>query len=72
MKRELSVRRAQLDDLSAIVELRLALLREYHDHPLINIDVPQGLSIEEATKYFLEQYIRESGISPRRGAGAAR
>ncbi len=34
MKREISVRRAQLDDLSAIVELRLALLREYHDHPL--------------------------------------
>jgi GNAT superfamily N-acetyltransferase len=31
---EISVRRAQLDDLSAIVELRLALLREYRDHPL--------------------------------------
>jgi GNAT superfamily N-acetyltransferase len=34
VKREISVRRAQLDDLSAIVELRLALLREYQDHPL--------------------------------------
>ena len=34
MKRAISVRQAQLDDLSAIVELRLALLREYHDHPL--------------------------------------
>jgi GNAT superfamily N-acetyltransferase len=32
--RDISVRRAQLDDLSAIVELRLALLREYKDHPL--------------------------------------
>jgi GNAT superfamily N-acetyltransferase len=32
--REISVRRAQLDDLSSIVELRLALLREYSDHPL--------------------------------------
>jgi GNAT superfamily N-acetyltransferase len=31
---EISVRRAQLDDLSDIVELRLALLREYGDHPL--------------------------------------
>jgi len=30
----ISVRRAQLDDLSAIVELRLALLREYKDHAL--------------------------------------
>jgi len=28
------VRRARLDDLQAIVELRLALLREYRDHPL--------------------------------------
>jgi hypothetical protein len=44
--------------------------RVYHDHPLINIDVPQGLSVEEATKFFLEQYIREGGITPRRGAGA--
>jgi len=31
--RELSVRPATLDDLDAIVELRLALLREYADHP---------------------------------------
>ena len=29
-----SVRRATLSDLSAIVELRLSLLREYRDHPL--------------------------------------
>ena len=29
-----AVRRARLDDLSTIVELRLALLREYGDHPL--------------------------------------
>lgn len=28
-----AVRQARLDDLSAIVELRLALLREYKDHP---------------------------------------
>ena len=34
MKTDLAVRRARLDDLPAIVELRLALLREYHDHPL--------------------------------------
>lgn len=34
MKSDLVVRRARLDDLQAIVELRLALLREYHDHPL--------------------------------------
>ena len=34
MTQQISVRRAQLDDLSAIVELRLALLREYKDHPL--------------------------------------
>jgi GNAT superfamily N-acetyltransferase len=31
--RDLSVRPATLDDLDAIVELRLALLREYADHP---------------------------------------
>jgi ribosomal protein S18 acetylase RimI-like enzyme len=30
----LAVRPAQLDDLDTIVELRLALLREYADHPL--------------------------------------
>jgi len=30
----LVVRRARLDDLNTIVELRLALLREYGDHPL--------------------------------------
>jgi ribosomal protein S18 acetylase RimI-like enzyme len=30
----LAVRRARLDDLKVIVELRLALLREYGDHPL--------------------------------------
>ncbi len=34
MTRDISVRRAQLDDLYAIVELRLAQLREYNDHPL--------------------------------------
>lgn len=33
MTRELSVRAATLGDLDAIVELRLALLREYADHP---------------------------------------
>jgi GNAT superfamily N-acetyltransferase len=31
---KISVRRALLGDLSAIVELRLALVREYRDHPL--------------------------------------
>jgi hypothetical protein len=30
----LVVRHARLDDLHAIVEMRLALLREYGDHPL--------------------------------------
>jgi ribosomal protein S18 acetylase RimI-like enzyme len=34
VKTDLVVRRARLDDLQAIVELRLALLREYHEHPL--------------------------------------
>ena len=34
MTQELSVRPARLDDLASIVSLRLALLREYHDHPL--------------------------------------
>ena len=34
MKSDLVVRRARLDDLQAIVELRLALLRVYRDHPL--------------------------------------
>ena len=34
MKPDFVVRRARLDDLQAIVELRLALLREYRDHPL--------------------------------------
>jgi GNAT superfamily N-acetyltransferase len=33
VNRELAVRPATLDDLDAIVELRLALLREYADHP---------------------------------------
>jgi ribosomal protein S18 acetylase RimI-like enzyme len=31
---QVAVRRARLDDLRTIVELRLALLREYGDHPL--------------------------------------
>lgn len=34
MNRRLSVRRATLGDLDVVVELRLALLREYGDHPL--------------------------------------
>ena len=34
MKPRLSVRAADLDDLASVVELRLALLREYSDHPL--------------------------------------
>ena len=34
MKPRLAVRPADLDDLTSIVELRLALLREYSDHPL--------------------------------------
>lgn len=34
MTEKVSVRRATLGDLSAIVELRIALLREYGDHPL--------------------------------------
>lgn len=34
MSRSLAVREARVDDLETIVELRLALLREYHDHPV--------------------------------------
>ena len=34
MKSRLSVRRADLDDLASVVELRLALLREYSDNPM--------------------------------------
>lgn len=34
MKHRLSVRPADLDDLASVVELRLALLREYSDHPM--------------------------------------
>ena len=34
MRPRLSVRPAELDDLASVVELRLALLREYSDHPL--------------------------------------
>ena len=34
MKSRLSVRPADLDDLASVVELRLALLREYADHPM--------------------------------------
>lgn len=34
MKGRLSVRPANLDDLPSVVELRLALLREYSDHPM--------------------------------------
>ena len=34
MTTEISVRRANVDDLTTVVELRLALLREYGDHPL--------------------------------------
>jgi GNAT superfamily N-acetyltransferase len=33
VKRTLGVRAATLDDLDAVVELRLSLLGEYHDHP---------------------------------------
>jgi ribosomal protein S18 acetylase RimI-like enzyme len=39
---DLVVRRARLDDLQAIVELRLALLREYHDHPLYELLRPDA------------------------------
>ena len=34
MTQELSVRRARVEDLDTVVELRLALLREYGEHPL--------------------------------------
>ena len=34
MTTKISVRRANVDDLATVVELRLALLREYGDHPL--------------------------------------
>lgn len=34
MASALSVRRARLDDLDTVVELRIALLREYGDHPV--------------------------------------
>lgn len=34
MTTKISVRRANVDDLTTVVELRLALLREYGDHPL--------------------------------------
>ncbi len=34
MTSDLSVRRATIEDLDTVVELRLALLREYGDHPL--------------------------------------
>jgi GNAT superfamily N-acetyltransferase len=34
MSRSLAVRQARVDDLETIVELRLALLREYQDHPV--------------------------------------
>lgn len=34
MTADISVRRAGVDDLDTVVELRLALLREYGDHPL--------------------------------------
>jgi GNAT superfamily N-acetyltransferase len=30
----ISVQRATLDDLDTVIELRLSLLREYHDHPI--------------------------------------
>ena len=30
----IEVRRAGLEDLGTVIELRLALLREYHDHPI--------------------------------------
>ena len=34
MSRSLAVREARVEDLETIVELRLALLHEYHDHPV--------------------------------------
>lgn len=34
MTTRISVRRANVDDLTTVVELRLALLREYGEHPL--------------------------------------
>ena len=40
---DLAVRPARLDDLEQIVALRVALLREYHDHPLytdLRVDAP--------------------------------
>ena len=44
MTSDLVVRRARLDDLQAIVELRLALLREYRDHPLYEHLRPDALA----------------------------
>jgi ribosomal protein S18 acetylase RimI-like enzyme len=51
----LVVRRARLDDLKVIVELRLALLREYGDHPLYaNLRSDAG---ERAVELFRAQLI---------------
>ena len=42
MSHGISVRPARLDDLAVIVELRLALLREYRDHPLYRLLRPDA------------------------------
>jgi len=45
--------------------------RRFHSKPAyVSIDVPAGLSQDEASEYFLKKYIRE-GACQKRGAGAS-
>jgi len=78
VSRVISVRPARLDDLGVIVELRLALLREYRDHPLY------GLLRSDATERAFELYraqitspfemilLAERGVSRREIVGILR
>ena len=69
MTDRLAVRRARLDDLNTIVELRLALLREYGDHPLYGNLHPHAP--ERAVELFRAQLLSPHEVmflAERRGA----
>jgi GNAT superfamily N-acetyltransferase len=58
VSKPLAVRKARLDDLQTIVELRLALLREYGDHPMyakLRVDAP-----ERAHELYSTQLVAEN------------
>jgi hypothetical protein len=61
----------ELDDLAEFSRGLEFGWRMYHGkYDLVSIHVPAELSLEEATKYFAEEYTRHGYCLPQRGAGA--